>query len=29
MSRWRMALLLLAGVAYAGLSHWMMLFHAA
>lgn len=29
MSRWRLALLLLAGVAYAGLSHWMMLFHAA
>ena len=29
MSRWRMALLLLAGVAYAGVSHWMMLFHAA
>lgn len=28
MSRWRLALLLLAGVAYAGLSHWMMLFHA-
>ncbi|WP_309899691.1 hypothetical protein [Variovorax soli] len=29
MSRWRMALLLLAGVGYAGVSHWMMLFHAA
>ena len=29
MSRWRLALWLLAGVAYAGLSHWMMLFHAA
>ncbi|WP_076997136.1 hypothetical protein [Variovorax sp. KK3] len=29
MSRWRMALLLIAGVAYAGASHWMMLFHAA
>ncbi|WP_162581055.1 hypothetical protein [Variovorax sp. PBS-H4] len=29
MSRWRMALLLLAGVAYAGVSQWMMLFHAA
>jgi len=28
MSRWRLALLLAAGVAYAGLSHWMMLFHA-
>ena len=27
LSRWRMALLLLAGVAYAGLSHWMMLYH--
>lgn len=27
MSRWRLALLLLAGAAYAGLSHWMMLFH--
>ena len=27
MSRWRLALLLLVGVAYAGLSHWMMLFH--
>jgi hypothetical protein len=24
-----MALLLLAGVAYAGVSHWMMLFHPA
>lgn len=29
MSRWRLALLLLAGVAYSGLSHWMMLYHAA
>lgn len=29
MSRWRLALLLLAGVAYAGVSHWMMLYHAA
>ncbi|MBT2321105.1 hypothetical protein J7E62_01870 [Variovorax paradoxus] len=29
MSRWRMALLLIAGVAYAGASHWMMLYHAA
>ena len=29
MSRWRLALLLLAGAGYAGLSHWMMLFHAA
>lgn len=28
MSRWRLALMLLAGAAYAGLSHWMMLFHA-
>jgi len=28
MSRWRLALLLLMGVAYAGLSHWMTLFHA-
>lgn len=28
MSRWRLALLLLAGAAYAGLSHWMMLYHA-
>ena len=27
MSKWRLALLLLAGAAYAGLSHWMMLFH--
>ncbi|VWX63144.1 conserved membrane hypothetical protein [Burkholderiales bacterium 8X] len=27
MSRWRMALLLLAGVAYAVASHWMMLYH--
>ncbi|MES2533216.1 MAG: hypothetical protein V4636_19390 [Pseudomonadota bacterium] len=29
MSRWRIALLLLAGGAYAGLSHWMMVWHAA
>ena len=29
MSRWRMALLLLAGVAYACISHWMMLYHSA
>jgi uncharacterized membrane protein len=29
MSRWRLALLLLLGVAYAGVSHWMMLYHAA
>ena len=28
MSRWRLALLLLAGAAYAVLSHWMMLHHA-
>ena len=28
MSRWRIALLLVVGVAYAGLSHWMTLFHA-
>lgn len=28
MSRWRIALFVLAGVAYAGASHWMMLFHA-
>ena len=28
MSRWRLALLLLAGVAYSGLSHWMMVYHA-
>lgn len=27
MSRWRLALLLIAGAAYAGLSHWMMVFH--
>lgn len=27
MSRWRLALLLTAGAAYAGLSHWLMLFH--
>ncbi|MDM0013207.1 hypothetical protein QTH87_12255 [Variovorax sp. J22P168] len=29
MTRWRLALLLIAGVGYAFLSHWMMLFHAA
>jgi uncharacterized membrane protein len=29
MSQWRLAMLLLAGAAYAGLSHWMMLHHAA
>ncbi|RZL65144.1 MAG: hypothetical protein EOP81_05640 [Variovorax sp.] len=29
MTRWRLALLLLVGAAYAGLSHWMMLFHPA
>ena len=29
MSQWRLALCLVAGVAYAGLSHWMMLHHAA
>jgi uncharacterized membrane protein len=28
MSRWRLALLLLAGAGYAVLSHWMMLYHA-
>eukprot|EP01136_Pigoraptor_vietnamica_P013640 Opistho-1_new@54876 len=28
MSRWRLVLLLLVGVTYAGLSHWMTLFHA-
>ncbi len=28
MSRWRLALLLIAGVGYAVLSHWMMLYHA-
>jgi len=28
MSRWRLALFLVAGLAYAGLSHWMMLYHA-
>lgn len=28
MSRWRIALFVLMGVAYAGASHWMMLFHA-
>ena len=28
MSRWRIALLLVVGVAYAGLSHWMTVFHA-
>lgn len=29
MTRWRLVVLLLGGVAYAALSHWMMLFHAA
>jgi uncharacterized membrane protein len=29
MSQWRLALCLAAGVAYAGLSHWMMVRHAA
>src|SRR3982750_3727234 len=29
MSRWRLALLLLAGVTYACVSHWMMLYHPA
>ncbi|HYP86250.1 hypothetical protein [Variovorax sp.] len=29
MSRWRLALWLAGGIAYAGLSHWMMLYHAA
>lgn len=29
MPAWRIALLLLAGVAYAGASHWMMLYHPA
>lgn len=29
MSRWRIALLLLVGGAYAGLSHWMMVWHAS
>ncbi len=29
MSGWRMALLLLAGVSYACVSHWMMVFHPA
>lgn len=28
MSQWRLALILAAGLAYAGLSHWMMLYHA-
>lgn len=28
MSQWRLALILVAGLAYAGLSHWMMLYHA-
>ena len=28
MSQWRLALFLVAGLAYAGLSHWMMLYHA-
>jgi uncharacterized membrane protein len=27
MSRWRLAAMLLAGIVYAGLSHWMMVFH--
>jgi uncharacterized membrane protein len=27
MSRWRLASMLLAGIAYAGVSHWMMVFH--
>lgn len=27
MSRWRLASMLLAGIVYAGLSHWMMVFH--
>ncbi|MET0541033.1 MAG: hypothetical protein ABWZ88_04700 [Variovorax sp.] len=29
MTRWRLVVLLLGGAAYAVLSHWMMLFHAA
>ena len=29
MSQWRLALWIAAGVAYAGASHWMMLFHAS
>ena len=29
MPAWRIALMLLAGVAYAGASHWMMVYHAA
>lgn len=29
MSRWRLVLILAAGLAYAGLSHWMMLYHAS
>jgi len=29
MSQWRLALCLVAGLAYAGLSHWMMLYHSA
>ncbi|MGJ7496174.1 hypothetical protein ACSFA8_13940 [Variovorax sp. RT4R15] len=28
MTRWRLVIMLLGGAAYAGLSHWMMLFHA-
>jgi len=28
MSRWRLAMLVAGGAAYAGLSHWMMLYHA-
>lgn len=28
MSQWRLVLILVAGLAYAGLSHWMMLYHA-
>lgn len=29
MSQWRLAMCLVAGAVYAGLSHWMMLYHAA
>ena len=29
MSRWRIALLLVGGAIYAGLSHWMMVYHAS
>lgn len=29
MSQWRLVLILVAGLAYAGLSHWMMLYHAS